>query len=69
MLDKDKSIEMKDIWKGEIQKAISELQAQYAAELDRMQGDMQKNFEMQVIRVALEWNHRSQYTQIPIKFI
>lgn len=50
MLDKDKSIEMKDIWKGEIQKAISELQAQYAAELDRMQGDMQKNFEMQVFR-------------------
>lgn len=48
MLDRDRSIEMKDIWKGEISKAINELNAQYATEVDRIQADMQKNYEMQV---------------------
>ncbi|XP_076093506.1 retrograde protein of 51 kDa-like isoform X5 [Mytilus galloprovincialis] len=48
MLDRDRSIEMKDIWKGEISKAINELNAQYATEVDRIQAEMQKNYEMQM---------------------
>jgi hypothetical protein len=32
MLDRDRTIEMKDIWKGEISKAINELNTQYANE-------------------------------------
>ncbi|XP_052092136.1 retrograde protein of 51 kDa-like isoform X2 [Mytilus californianus] len=48
MLDRDRSIEMKDIWKGEISKAINELNTQYASEVDRIQAEMQKNYEMQM---------------------
>jgi len=48
MLDRDRTIEMKDIWKGEISKAINELNTQYANEVDRMQHELQKNYEMQV---------------------
>lgn len=48
MLDRDRTIEMKDIWKGEISKAINELNTQYANEVDRMQNELQKNYEMQM---------------------
>ncbi|XP_063422873.1 retrograde protein of 51 kDa-like isoform X2 [Mytilus trossulus] len=48
MLDRDRSIEMKDIWKGEISKAINELNTQYALEVDRIQAEMQKNYDMQM---------------------
>ena len=47
-MDRDKGMEMRDIWKGEMSKAVSELQREYDDQLAAIRADCEMRMESQV---------------------
>ena len=48
LIDRDKGTEMRDIWKGEMSKAVSELQKEYDNQINQIRLDCESRMESQV---------------------
>lgn len=48
LLDRDTHADIKEHWKGELSRAIREIQTEYDAQLDNLRGDMESKYEAQV---------------------
>lgn len=48
LIDRDKGVEMRDIWKGEMSKAVNELQKEYDNQINQIRLDCESRMESQV---------------------
>jgi hypothetical protein len=48
LIDRDKGTEMRDIWKGEMSKAVNELQKEYDNQINQIRMDCEARMESQV---------------------